>query len=111
MVPKPLLWLGTSRKDVRAFPEVARGKVGHELFLVQQGLAPSDWKPIASVGQGVVELRIHAGEEFRVIYIARFEEGVYVLHAFDKRSRQTRAVDVELARKRLRDLTRSRLRR
>ena len=111
MVPKPLLWLGTSRKDVRGFPEVARGKVGHELFLVQQGLTPSDWKPMASVGQGVIELRIHAGEEFRVIYLARFEDGVYVLHAFEKRSRQTRPVDVELARKRLRDLTRSRLRR
>ena len=111
MGPKPLLWLGTSRKDVRDFPEVARGKVGHELFLVQQGLAPSDWKPMASVGPGVVELRIHTGEEFRVIYIARLEEGVYVLHAFEKRSRKTRAVDVELARKRLRDLTRSRLRR
>jgi len=111
MAPKALLWLGTSRQDVRDFPEIARGKVGHELFLVQQGLAPSDWKPMASVGPGVAELRIHTGEEFRVIYIARFAEGVYVLHAFEKRSRHTRAVDLALARKRLRDLTRLRLRR
>lgn len=111
MVPKPLLWLGTSRQDVRDFPEVARGKVGHGLFSVQQGLEPSDWKPIGSVGPGVRELRIHTGAEFRVIYIARFDEGVYVLHAFEKRSRQTRAVDLELARKRLRDLIRLRQRR
>lgn len=90
---------------------MARGKVGHELFLVQQGLTPSDWKPMTTVGPGVVELRIHTGEEFRVIYLARFDEGVYVLHAFEKRSRQTRAVDLELARRRLRDLIRSRSRR
>lgn len=90
---------------------MARGKVGHELFLVQQGLTPSDWKPMTTVGPGVVELRIHTGEEFRVSYLARFDEGVYVLHAFEKRSRQTRAVDLELARRRLRDLIRSRSRR
>jgi phage-related protein len=90
---------------------MARGKVGHELFLVQQGLTPSDWKPMTTVGPGVVELRIHTGEEFRVIYLARFDEGVYVLHAFEKRSRQTRTVDIELAKKRLRDLIRSRARR
>ncbi len=108
MVLKPLLWLGSSRVDVRGFPELARGKVGHELFLVQQGLTPSDWKSMSSVGSGVVELRIHTGEEFRVLYVARFEEAIYVLHAFEKRTRQTRQVDVALARKRLRDLVRSR---
>lgn len=105
---KPLLWLGSSRADVRGFPELTRGKVGHELFQVQQGLMPSDWKPMSSVGAGVLELRIHTEEEFRVLYVARFEEGVYVLHAFEKRTRQTRQVDVALARKRLRDLIRSR---
>jgi len=111
MVPKPLLWLGTARSDVRNFPEIVRGKVGHELFQIQQGLTPSDWKPMTSVGPGVMELRIHAGGAFRVIYLARHEEGVYVLHAFKKRSRQTRTVDIELAQKRLRDLIRSRSRR
>ena len=111
MAARPLLWLGTSRNDVRDFPEMARSKVGHELFLVQQGLTPSDWKPMTTVGPGVVELRIHTGEEFRVIYLARFAEGVYVLHAFEKRSRQTRTVDIELAQRRLRDLIRSRSRR
>lgn len=94
--------------DVQGFPEAARGKIGHELFLLQLGLTPSDWKPMTSVGSGVVELRIHTGREYRVIYIARVAEGVYGLHTFEKRSRQTRTVDVELARKRLRDLTRLR---
>jgi phage-related protein len=111
MAPKPLLWLGSSRADVRGFPEDARGKVGHELFQVQQGLSPSDWKPMSSVGAGVLEIRIHAGKEFRILYVARFEEAVYVLHAFEKRTRRTSQVDLALARKRLRDLIRSRARR
>lgn len=105
---KPLRWAGSSRGDVRGFPAVARGRVGHELFQVQQGLTPSDWKPMTSVGAGVVELRIHTGKEFRVLYAARFEEAVYVLHAFEKRTRQTRQIDLALARKRLRDLIRLR---
>lgn len=100
--------MGSSRDNVRAFPEVVRGRIGHELFQVQLGLAPSDWKPMASVGPGVVELRIHTGREHRVLYVARFAEAVYVLHAFEKRTQQTRAVELELARKRLRDLLRSR---
>lgn len=105
---KPLRWIGSSLADVRSFSAAARGKVGHELFQVQLGLMPSDWKPMSSVGAGVVELRIHAGNEFRVLYVARFDEAVYVLHAFEKRTRQTRQIDVALARKRLRDLIRSR---
>lgn len=100
--------MGSSRDDVRAFPDSARGRIGHELFQVQLGLAPSDWKPMKGVGPGVVELRVHTGKEHRVLYLARFEEAVYVLHAFEKRTRQTRTVDLELARKRLRDLLRSR---
>ena len=63
---------------------------------------------MSSVGSGVVELRIHAGKEFRVLYVARFEDAVYVLHAFEKRTRRTRHIDVALARKRLRELMRLR---
>ena len=111
MAPKPLRWLGSSRADVRGFPEEARGKVGHELFQVQQGLAPSDWKPMSTVGPGVIELRIHAGPAFRILYVARFAEAIYVLHAFEKRTRQTSQVDLTLARQRLRDLIQFRVRR
>ena len=103
---KPVHWLGSSRSDVRDFSALARGKLGHELYQIQQGLTPSDWKPMASVGVGVLELRIHAGKEFRILYLARFEEAVYVLHAFEKRTRRTRVIDIALARKRLRDLIR-----
>lgn len=98
---KPLLWLGSSRDDVRAFPGDARRVAGYQLRRVQQGLKPSDWKPMTSVGAGVREIRIHTGREHRVLYIARFSEGVYVLHAFEKRTGRTPKQDVALARKRL----------
>jgi len=104
MTVKPVIWLGSSRAAVRAFPEAVRQIVGYELFQVQQGLAPSNWKPMPSVGSGVVELRIQVGGAFRVLYLATAVEGVYVLHAFQKRSRRAPQVDLELARKRLRDL-------
>ena len=58
---------------------------------------------MASVGTGVEEIRVHTGREHRVFYIARFEEGVYVLHAFEKRSRTTPAREIEVARSRLRE--------
>jgi phage-related protein len=87
--------------DLRAFPEDARRAAGFELRRVQQGLQPTDWKPMTIVGTGVEEIRLHTGREHRVFYIARFEEGV--LHAFEKRSRATPAKEVEVARSRLRE--------
>ncbi len=67
---------------------------------------PDDWKPMASVGRGVYEIRIHTGLEHRVLYLAKHEEAIYVLHAFEKRSRQTRQAEIELARQRLADIER-----
>ena len=109
---KPILWIASSLDDLRAFPEHVRRMAGFELRRVQQGLQPTDWKPMASVGTGVEEIRVHTGQEHRVFYVARFEEGVYVLHAFEKRSRRTPAREIEVARARLRDLlaTRRRMR-
>lgn len=65
---------------------------------------PSDWKPLPSVGPGVQEIRIHAKREHRVVYIARFAEAIYVLHAFEKRTQRTRQGDIELAKARLAEL-------
>jgi phage-related protein len=101
-VDKAILWVASSLNDLRAFPEDARRVAGFELRRVQQGLQPTDWKPMASVGAGVEEIRVRTGLEHRVFYVARFEEGVYVLHAFEKRSRKTPAREVEVARARLR---------
>ena len=101
---KPLFWVGSSRTDVRAFPVRARRTAGYQLLRVQQGLEPSDWKPMATVGPGVREIRIQAGTAYRVFYIARFAEGVYVLHAFEKRTRKTTRKDLDVGRTRYRDL-------
>jgi phage-related protein len=105
---KALFWLGSSRSDIRNFPADAKRRVGYELFLVQSGLEPSDWKPMSSVGSGVQEIRVSTGREHRVFYIAKFEEAVYVLHAFEKKNRKTPKGDLELARLRLSELVRKR---
>jgi phage-related protein len=101
---KGLLWLGSSREDIRNFPRAARKRAGYELYLVQSGLDPFDWKPMSSVGPGAREIRIHSGREHRILYVAKFEEGVYVLHAFEKKTRKTPKADLELAGSRLREL-------
>jgi len=108
MLEKPLRWLGSSLDDVRAFPEEAKRAAGYQLGRVQQGLMPDDWKPMTIVGAGVYEIRIHTGLEHRVFYVAKYEGAVYVIHAFEKRTPQTREADIALARKRLVDFLRLR---
>ena len=104
MADKPLVWLGSSQVDLRAFPQDARRVAGFQLRRVQQGLEPNDWKPMTQVGAGVQEIRIHTGLEHRVFYVAKFTEGVYVLHAFEKRTRKTPKRETDLARDRFRGL-------
>ena len=73
----------------------AKRRAGYELYLVQSGLGPSDWKPMSSVGAGVREIRVRSGREHRVLYVAKFEEGIYVLHAFEKKSQKKSNADLE----------------
>ena len=105
---KPVIWLGTARDDLRRFPADARQMAGFQLWRVQRGLDPNDWKPLPAVGLSVREIRVHAGLEHRVIYLAKFDEGVYVLHTFQKRSQRTPKRDLALARQRLRELLKHR---
>ncbi len=106
MPDKVLWWLGSSRDDMRAFPENARRLAGFQLRRVQQGLEPNDWRPMPTIGPGVEEIRIHTTREHRVVYIAKFAEAVYVVHAFEKRGRKTPRRDLDLARQRLQQLLR-----
>lgn len=101
---KPVRFMGSAKDDLAAFPKSARIRAGHELFMVQVGRDPDDWKPMASVGPGACEIRVRdqAGA-FRIIYVARFEDAVYVLHAFQKKSRKTLQADLKLAKERFRD--------
>jgi len=101
---KALRFVGSSLDDLRDFPDEARRAAGFELRAVQNGLDPSDWKAMQSVGAGVREIRIHVLGEWRVIYVATLTEAVYVLHAFRKKSRKTSKNDIELARKRLKEI-------
>jgi phage-related protein len=104
---KPITFLGTSLDDLRTFPDTARREAGHQLDRVQRGLDPDDWKPLARIGPGAREVRVRgASGAFRVIYTANRPEAVYVLHAFEKRMRQTAKRDLDLAKARLRDLMR-----
>lgn len=101
---KLLRFLGTARDDLSAFPAVARSRAGHELFMVQVGREPDDWKPMGTVGPGACEIRVRDREgAFRVVYVARFRKAIYVLHAFQKKSQKTSRQDLELARARYRD--------
>ena len=108
MARKPVVWLGDSLHAVRGFAADGRRRAGQELGLVQAGEAPTDWKTMPSIGLGVNEIRVRAGGAYRVIYVAKFAEAVYVLHAFQKKSRRTARLDVELARQRYRTLIRDR---
>jgi len=101
---KPVRFIGSAKDDLSAFPKSARTRAGHELFMVQVGRDPDDWKPMSIVGAGACEIRVHdpAGA-FRVVYVARLENAVYVLHAFQKKSRKTSRDDLDLARKRYRE--------
>ena len=82
MADKSIVWIGSSRDDLRRFPGKARRKAGYQLRLAQPGKEPDDFKPTPSIGSGVYEIRIHAQDAYRVFYVAKFEEAVYVLHAF-----------------------------
>ena len=104
---KPLEFVGTAYADLCAFPRNARREAGHELDLVQQGLDPDDWKPISTVGAGVREIRLRDVDgAFRIMYVAKFEAAVYVLHCFQKKTQKTEKHDLDLAAKRYREVVR-----
>jgi phage-related protein len=102
---KPVRFRGSSLADLRQFPDKARRRAGQQIDQVEQGDEPDDWKPMPAVGPGVREIRIwdEAGA-FRVIYIAKFADAVYVLHCFQKKTEATSKADLDLAGQRYREL-------
>ncbi|MCI5218903.1 MAG: type II toxin-antitoxin system RelE/ParE family toxin [Candidatus Electrothrix sp. LOE2] len=92
-------------KDLKAFPVAARQDAGYQLGKVQKGEEPDDWKPFSSVGAGVKEIRIREDKNiFRIMYVAKFRDTVYVLHAFQKKTQKTSRKDIETARNRYNDI-------
>ena len=92
--------MGDSRTRLQAAPVDIRSDAGYQLDLVQRGDVPEDFKPMPDVGSGVMEIRIHGDNEYRVFYVARYEEAVYVLHCFVRKTQETRKADLNLGRKR-----------
>src|SRR3990167_7020657 len=97
---KPIDFRGDSRGILRTFPLDARRESGYQLDRVQSGFDPDDWKPMSTIGSGVREIRIHdVVDIYRVIYIAKFSDAVYVLHCFQKKTEKTSDMDMALATK------------
>jgi phage-related protein len=101
---KELKFVGLSLDDLRNFPEEARRVAGFELRAVQNGLNPQDSKPMRSIGPGVKEIRIHVLGEWRIVYVAKLIDAIYVLHAFQKKSQKTNKNYIKLARKRFKEI-------
>ncbi len=106
---KQIRWVGSAYDDLLAFPKDARKEAGFQLGKVQAGLEPSDWKPFDAVGAGTREIRIsEASGIYRVMYVAKFEEAVYVLHCFQKKSQATSKQDQNMAAARYRAVVKAR---
>jgi phage-related protein len=96
---------GTSLDDLRSFPELARREAGYQIDRIQQGKNPTDYKPMPAVGKSVYEIRVEEPSgAFRVMYVAKFEKIIYVLHCFQKKTQKTAKRDIDLAKSRYRDL-------
>jgi len=106
---KQIRWVGSAYNDLLAFPRDARKEAGFQLGKVQAGLEPTDWKPLDSVGAGTREIRIRdASGAYRVMYVAKFEEAIYVLHCFQKKTQATSKQDQAIAAARYRAVARAR---
>ena len=106
---KQIRWVGSAYDDLLAFPKDARREAGFQLGKVQAGLEPTDWKPFGAVGAGTREIRIRdASGVYRVLYVAKFEEAIYVLHCFQKKTQATSKQDRAIAEARYRAVARAR---
>jgi len=106
--PKPLVWMGSTRKDLLAFPDEVKSEMGYGLYQAQLGKRHRNAKPLSGFGGAdVVEMIAdRRGDTFRTVYTVRFASAVYVLHAFQKKSRKgiaTPQPDIKLIERRLRD--------
>jgi len=105
-VPKPIRWIGTSLRDLRSFPSPVRIDIGHALFTAQEGKTDPAAKPLKAFGgASVLEIVVsHHGDAWRAVYTVRFQDAIYVLHVFQKKSTKgiaTPAREIDLIKRRL----------
>lgn len=106
---KNIIFMGTSLFDIKNFPDNIKQDAGYQLHRVQTGQMPTDFKFMPSIGSSVIEIRLKDNHGiYRVIYTAKFDDGVYVLHAFNKKSQKTPKADIELAKTRLKQISQQR---
>lgn len=99
---KSVVWVGSAKKDLQQnFSSEARKEAGYQIYRIQMGWEPKDWKPVIGVGPGVREIRIHVENEYRILYVAGSEDAIFILHAFVKKTQKTSRRDLELAKERL----------
>jgi len=103
----PVRFWSDSRDALRSFPELARRRAGRQLQMVQRGFEPADWKPMTSVGPGVREIRVRDDTGvFRLLYVTKIAGRVFVLHCFQKKTQKTNPADIELAKRRYKEVQR-----
>jgi phage-related protein len=104
-VPKPLIWIGDSLEAVRSFPAAVKDEIGVALYRAQLGGKHAQAKPLRDIGPGVLEVvSDHRGDTFRAVYTVKLAGRVYVLHAFQKKSKTgiaTPKAEIEMIKKRL----------
>jgi phage-related protein len=109
---KPVEWIGRARYEFLSFPPSAVNEAGYSLGFVQEGDEPENWKPMESIGPGACEIRVRTRQggtvQYRVIYVAKFPEAIYVLHAFEKKTRATSQHNIDVARARYAQMLRER---
>ncbi|MBB3590656.1 phage-related protein [Rhizobium sp. BK529] len=98
---KDIIWMGSSFEDIKEFPKGARKQAGHDLNRIKAGLPPNDWKTFSTVGPGTAEIRIKdEGNQYRVFYVAKFDDGIFVLHCFSKTTQKTSQHDIDVGKSR-----------
>jgi phage-related protein len=104
---KSIVWIGSSRRDLKSFPAEVKDVVGYALYQAQSGRKAPSAKPLAGFGSaGVLEIvEDHQTDTYRAVYTVKFSDLVYVLHAFQKKSKKgiaTPKPDIDLIKRRLR---------
>ena len=106
---KPVIWLGDSLRELKAFPAAVQDEMGYAVYLAQCGQKHESSKPLKGLGAGVLEVvSDHRGDTFRSVYTVRFADRVFVLHAFQKKSKSGVAMpkaDIDLIKQRLKQAT------
>jgi phage-related protein len=99
---KDIVYCASTQKDIKAFPGKAKQRIARLLEMLAEGLEiqPNDFKYMPTVGVGTYELRVKADKQYRVFYVAKFEEAIYVLHAFVKKTQETPQKDIDKGKKR-----------